>query len=104
MPRVTPAAQAANFRRQLDFVGAPMGLDAAGLQALRIAAAAGLGVVGMALGILIGSTFAIGVCVLVGVAMGFYLPVLWLDQLLPPRRAQIGGGRSEEHTAAPPAT
>src|SRR6202171_6861769 len=89
MTRLTPAAQAANFRRQLDFVGAPMGLDAAGLQALRIAAAAGLGVVGMALGILIGSTFAIGVSVLVGVAIGFYLPVVWLDQLVRLRRAEL---------------
>jgi len=33
MTRLTPAAQATNFRKQLDFVGAPLGLDPAGLQA-----------------------------------------------------------------------
>src|SRR5256886_8226744 len=46
--RMTPEAQAANFRRQLDFVGNPLGLDPAGLQALRIAAAAGPGADGPA--------------------------------------------------------
>jgi tight adherence protein C len=89
LTRLTPAAQAASFRRQLDFVGDPLGLDPAGLQALRIAAAAGLGALGLALGVLIGNTFAVGVCVLVGVAIGFYLPVLWLDQLVRQRRAEL---------------
>jgi tight adherence protein C len=89
MTRLTPTAQAANFRRQLDFVGGPLGLDPAGLQALRIAAAAGLGALGLALGVLIGNTVAVGVCVLIGFAMGFYLPVLWLDQLVRQRRAEL---------------
>lgn len=87
--RLTPAAQAANFRRQLDFVGAPLGLDPAGLQALRITAAAGLGALGVALGVLIGTAFAIGVALLVGVAIGFYIPVVWLDQLVRQRRAEL---------------
>ena len=39
MMRLTPAAQAANFRRQLDFVGAPLGLDPTGIQTLRITGA-----------------------------------------------------------------
>jgi tight adherence protein C len=89
MTRLTPTAQAASFRRQLEFAGDPLGLDPAGLQALRIAAAAGLGALGLALGVLIGSTFAVGVSVLVGVAIGFYLPVLWLDQLVRQRRAEL---------------
>jgi len=89
MLRMTPEAQAANFRRQLDFVGNPMGLDPVSLQTLRIAAAAGLGAIGTALGIFIGTPFAIGVALLVGVAAGFYLPVLWLDQLVRDRRAEL---------------
>ncbi|MDQ2943470.1 MAG: type II secretion system F family protein [Candidatus Dormibacteraeota bacterium] len=87
--RLTPASQAANFRRQLDFVGNPVGLDPAGLQALRIAAAAGLGALGLALGVLIGTPVAVGVSVLTGVAIGFYMPVLWLDQLVRQRRAAL---------------
>ena len=87
--RLTPAAQAENFRRQLDFVGDPFGLDPAGLQALRITGAAGLGALGVAMGVLIGTAFAIGLSLLIGVAIGFYLPVLWLNQLVHQRRAEL---------------
>jgi tight adherence protein C len=89
MNRMTPAAQAANFRRQLDFVGAPLGLDPAGIEILRIAAAAGLGALGTGVGVLIGSPLAIGLGLLIGVVIGFYLPVLWLDQLVRQRRAEL---------------
>ena len=87
--RMTPEAQAANFRRQLDFVGNPLGLDPAGLQTLRIAAAAGLGAIGTAVGLFIGPPFAIGLSLVIGVALGFYLPVFWLDQLVRDRRAEL---------------
>ncbi|HEV2140186.1 MAG TPA: type II secretion system F family protein [Candidatus Dormibacteraeota bacterium] len=87
--RLTPEAQAANFRRQLDFVGNPFNLDPAGVQTLRIAAAAALGAVGTAIGIFIGTPFAIGVALVVGVAAGFWFPVLWLDQLVRDRRAEL---------------
>jgi tight adherence protein C len=89
MNRLTPTAQGANFRRQLDFVGDPFGLDPAGLQAVRITAAAGLGALGVAFGAIIGTPVAIGVALLVGVAIGFYIPVLWLDQLVRQRRAEL---------------
>ena len=89
MNRLTPTTQAANFRRQLDFVGDPLGLDPAGLQALRITAAAGLGALGVAFGVLMGTPFAIGLALLIGVTVGFYLPVLWLDQLVRQRRSEL---------------
>jgi tight adherence protein C len=87
--RMTPAARAANFRKQLDFIGDPFGLDPAGLQAIRIAGAAGLGALGVALGALIGTPIAIVVALLIGVAMGFYLPVFWLDQQVHQRRTEL---------------
>ncbi|HKW69494.1 MAG TPA: type II secretion system F family protein [Candidatus Dormibacteraeota bacterium] len=87
--RMTPEVQAAHFRRQLDFAGNPLNLDPTGLQTLRIAGAAGLGAIGTAIGIFIGSPGAIGVALLAGVALGFYLPVLWLDQLVRERRAEL---------------
>ena len=89
MTRLTPEAQAANFRRQLDFVGNPFNLDPAGLQTLRIAAAAGLGAIGTAIGIFIGTPIAIGIALVGGVALGFYLPVVWLDQLVRERRIEL---------------
>src|SRR2546428_10836889 len=84
--RRPPEAQAANFRRQLDSGGNPLGLDPAGLQTLRIAAAAGLGAIGTAVGLFIGPPFAFGLSLVIGVALGFYLPVFWLDQLVRDRR------------------
>lgn len=87
--RLTPEAQAANFRRQLDFVGNPLSLDPASLQTLRIAAAAAFGAIGTAIGMFIGTPFAIGLSLLAGVAVGFYVPVLWLDQLVRDRRVEL---------------
>ena len=89
MVRLTPATQAAAFRRNLDFVGAPYGLDPAGLQTLRIAGAAAFGTLGVALGVLIGSPVALALALLAGAILGFYLPVLWLDQLVRQRRAEL---------------
>jgi tight adherence protein C len=89
MSRVTPATQAANFQKRLDFAGNPFGLDPAGMQTIRVVAAAALGTIGTALGVLTGSGFALGIFLVVGVAVGFYLPVLWLDQLVRARRAEI---------------
>jgi tight adherence protein C len=87
--RLTPEARAANFRRQLDFVGNPLNLDPAGLQTLRIAAAAALGAIGTSIGLFIGTPFAIGTSLVIGVALGFYLPVLWLNQLVRERRTEL---------------
>ncbi len=87
--RLTPAAQAESFRKQLDFVGNPLGLDPAGVQTLRIAGAAALGALGTAFGVLFGQPFLIGVALVIGVGVGFYVPVLWLDQLVRDRRAEL---------------
>jgi len=89
MTRLTPAAQQANFQRELDFIGNPFGLDPTGVQTLRIAASAGLGAVGTAIGIIIGQPFAIGLGLVTGLVVGFYLPLLWLRQLVSDRRAQL---------------
>ncbi len=89
MTRMTPEAQAAHFRRQLDFVGNPLSLDPAGLQTLRIAAAAAFGAIGTAIGMFIGTPFAIGLALVIGVGLGFYVPVFWLEQLVRERRAQL---------------
>ncbi|TMF48754.1 MAG: type II secretion system F family protein [Chloroflexi bacterium] len=89
MTRMTPEAQAAHFRRQLDFVGNPLNLDPAGLQTLRIATAAAFGAIGTAIGMFIGTPFAIGLALVIGVGLGFYAPVFWLEQLVRERRAQL---------------
>ena len=59
------------------------------MQTLRIAAGAGLGALGTALGIVIGSPVAIIVGLAGGAVLGFYLPTIWLRQLVNERRAQL---------------
>jgi len=87
--RMTPEAQAAHYRRQLDFAGNPLNLDPAGLQTLRIAAAAALGAIGTAIGMFLGTPIAIGIALVAGVAIGFYVPVIWLEQLVRERRTEL---------------
>jgi len=87
--RMTPEVQAAHYRRQLDFAGNPLNLDPAGLQTLRIAAAAALGAIGTAIGMFLGTPIAIGIALVAGVAIGFYVPVIWLEQLVRERRTEL---------------
>jgi tight adherence protein C len=89
MRRLTPAAQAANFQRELDFIGNPFGLDPAGVQTLRIAAAAGFGALGTALGIVIGQPFLLVIAAIGGLVLGFYAPIFWLRQLVSERRGEL---------------
>src|SRR5213075_3149379 len=55
-------------------VGNPLGLDPAGLQTLRIAAAAALGAISTAIGLFIGTPFVIGLSILIGSALEASLP------------------------------
>src|SRR5204862_3562590 len=45
--------------------------------------------IGTAVGMFIGTPFATGIALVVGVALGFYLPVVWLDQLVRERRTEL---------------
>jgi tight adherence protein C len=87
--RWTPATQSARIQRQLDLAGDPLGLDPAGIQTLRVATGAALAAIGTALGVLIGQVGAIVVFLVAGLAIGFYLPILWLGQAVRQRRAQL---------------
>ena len=89
MTRLTPAAQAAGFQRELDFIGNPFGLDPAGVQTMRIAASAGFGALGIALGIVIGAPLAVVIGLVGGAVLGFNIPILWLRQLVSDRRNQL---------------
>jgi tight adherence protein C len=87
--RWTPATQSARIQRQLDLAGDPLGLDPAGIQTLRVATGAALAAIGTAIGVLIGQVGAMVVFLVAGLAVGFYLPILWLGQAVRQRRAQL---------------
>jgi tight adherence protein C len=87
--RWTPATQSARIQRQLDLAGNPFGLDPAGIQALRVASGAALAAIGTAIGILTDEVGALIVFLVAGLAVGFYLPNIWLSQAVRQRRAQL---------------
>lgn len=87
--RFTPAAQTARLQERLDKAGNPFGLDPAGVQTLRVASAAATGALGTAVGWIVGQPVALALFLIGGFAGGFYLPNLWLSQLIRQRMQQL---------------
>ena len=88
-----PAGQAIQLRQRLSQAGNPGALTPAGFQSLRLSLGALLAIVGLGLGLvvplgipdviaapLVGAVFA---------GLGYFLPLLWLGQLISARRRQI---------------
>jgi len=88
-----PALEAGELRQKLSRAGDPGNLTPAGFQAVRYGLAALLAIAGLALGLLVQTNFptlltavASGV---VAAFVGYFLPLLWLNQRIAGRRTQI---------------
>ena len=88
-----PALAAGELRQKLSRAGDPGNLTPAGFQAVRYGLAALLAIAGLALGLLVHTNFptlltavASGV---VAAFLGYFLPLLWLNQRIAARRTQI---------------
>jgi tight adherence protein C len=88
-----PALEAWELRQKLSRAGDPGNLTPAGFQAVRYGLAALLAIAGLALGLLVHTSFptfltavASGV---VAAFLGYFLPLLWLNQRIAARRTQI---------------
>jgi tight adherence protein C len=88
-----PALEAGELRQKLSRAGDPGNLTPAGFQAVRYGLAALLAIAGLALGLLVHTSFptfltavASGV---VAAFLGYFLPLLWLNQRIAARRTQI---------------
>jgi tight adherence protein C len=81
------------LRQKLSRAGDPGGLTPSGFQAVRYGLAALLAIVGLGLGVLIGLPLPlILVAPVAGIAfavLGYFLPLLWLEQQISARRHQI---------------
>jgi tight adherence protein C len=92
LSRSTPQKAAQDLDNRLEMAGRPANLTPADFGAVRLIAAAVTAAVGLLLGLLIGGlVYTVGGLV-VGLALGYYLPVLWLKQKVDARRAQIQKG------------
>jgi tight adherence protein C len=88
-----PALQAGELRQKLSRAGDPGNLTPAGFQAVRYGLAALMAIAGLALGLLVRTSFpplltavASGV---VAALLGYFMPLLWLNQRIAARRTQI---------------
>jgi len=88
-----PALAAGELRQKLSRAGDPGNLTPAGFQAVRYGLGALLAIAGLALGLLVHTNFptlltavASGV---VAALLGYFLPLLWLNQRIAARRTQI---------------
>jgi tight adherence protein C len=92
LSRSTPQKAAQDLDNRLEMAGRPGNLTPADFGAVRLVAAAVMAAVGLLLGLLMGGlVYTVGGLV-VGLALGYYLPVLWLKQKVDARRAQIQKG------------
>jgi tight adherence protein C len=92
LSRSTPQKAAQNLDNRLELAGRPGNLTPADFGAIRLVAAAVMGALGLLLGILLGTPLYIVGALVVGVILGYYLPVLWLKQKVDARRAAIQKG------------
>jgi tight adherence protein C len=88
-----PSEATIHLRQKLSRAGDPGGLTPSGFQAVRYGLAALLAIVGLGLGVLIGLPLPlILVAPVAGIAfavVGYFLPLLWLEQRISGRRRQI---------------
>ena len=88
-----PAGQAIQLRQKLSQAGNPAALTPAGFHALRLSLGALLAIVGLGLGLIvplgIPDILAAPLAGAVFAGLGYFLPVLWLEQRISARRRQI---------------
>ncbi|HEY4915196.1 MAG TPA: type II secretion system F family protein [Candidatus Dormibacteraeota bacterium] len=92
MSRSTPQKARQNLLNKLDLAGRPGNLTPEDFAAVRIVAAAVTAAIGVGLGLLLGNVVYLAISVVVGAILGFYLPVLWLQQKVDARRSEIQKG------------
>jgi tight adherence protein C len=87
-----PSEATIHGRQKLSRAGDPGGLTPSGFQAVRYSLAALMAIAGLGLGVLVSLPPVIVVAPVAGVAfaaVGYFLPLLWLEQRISARRRQI---------------
>jgi len=92
LSRSTPQKARQDLMNRLDLAGRPGNLTPEDFAAVRIVGAAVMAAVGLGLGLLLANPVYLVVSLAVGAILGYYLPVLWLKQLVDARRSEIQKG------------
>ncbi len=92
LSRSTPQKARQDLMNRLDLAGRPGNLTPEDFAAVRIVAAAVMAAIGLLLGLLLGNPVYLVVSLAAGAILGYYVPVLWLKQLVDARRSEIQKG------------
>jgi tight adherence protein C len=92
LSRSTPQKARQDLLNKLDLAGRPGNLTPEDFAAVRLIAAAVMAAVGLLLGLLLANPLYLAISIVVGAVLGFFLPVLWLNQKVDTRRREIQKG------------
>jgi tight adherence protein C len=92
LSRTTPQKARQDLMNKLDLAGRPGNLTPEDFAAVRLIAAAVTAAIGLLLGLLLGNVLYLTIAIAVGAILGFFLPVLWLNQKVEARRTEIQKG------------
>src|SRR6266481_8207380 len=92
LSRSTPAKARQDLMNKLELAGRPGNLTPEDFGAVRIVSAAVLAAVGLLLGFLLANPVYLVISLAVGAILGYYAPVMWLQQKVDARRAEIQKG------------
>jgi tight adherence protein C len=92
LSRSTPQKARQDLLNKLDLAGRPGNLTPEDFAAVRLIAAAVVAAIGLLLGILLANPVYIAIAIAGGAILGFFLPVIWLNQKVDARRREIQKG------------
>ena len=92
LSRSTPQKARQDLLNRLELAGRPANLTPEDFAAVRLVAAAIFGALGLLIGLLLANPVYLIIALVVGVILGYYMPVLWLKQKVDARKAEIQKG------------
>ncbi len=92
LSRSTPQKARQDLNNKLELAGRPGNLTPEDFAAVRLVAAAVLAAVGLLLGLVMGSPVYLVISLVAGTILGYYLPVIWLQQKVDGRRTEVQKG------------
>ena len=92
LSRSTPQEARKRLLNELELAGRPGNLTPEDFGAIKIVGAAVVAAIGLLIGLLLQNVLYAGIALVLGAALGYYFPTLWLNQQVQGRRKQIQKG------------
>jgi tight adherence protein C len=92
LSRSTPQKARQDLLNKLELAGRPGNLTPEDFAAVRLVAAAVFGALGLLLGLFLANPVYLVIALVLGVILGYYMPVLWLKQKVDARKSEVQKG------------